>query len=110
MARKSSSSVPKEVGLAAFNRLKPELAALTRRELRPINTDAKRVVATLIEALPRIHADRGELDEVYKKFDWVRFDGLADYAWCLAYTTAEYEAPHPEASNAAETLREAKEL
>jgi hypothetical protein len=99
---------------AAYERVLPEMRALSPGELIPINLDIPSMVTTTLGALPEIRALREEIARNLQTFDLVAFDKMEDYALALKSAHGRYlsslvpsdelKALVEEATNVRETL------
>jgi hypothetical protein len=77
---------------AAFEALLPEISAVPEGELTPITTDVVASITTVLGALPRIRALRGDIDKMWRQFDFAEFDKLEQYAHALHQANARWRA------------------
>jgi hypothetical protein len=75
---------------AAYERVLPEMRALSPGELIPINLDIPSMVTTTLGALPEIRALREEIARNLQTFDLVAFDKMEDYALALKSANGRY--------------------
>jgi hypothetical protein len=75
---------------AAYERVLPELQALSPGELIPINLDIPSMVTTTLGALPEIRALRPDIEKNLQTFDLAAFDKLEDYALALKSANGRY--------------------
>lgn len=70
----------------AYERVRPELDALTSDELIAVNLDIEKAVVAIVAAMPRVNALRPRIERELPMFDIQSFDKLEDYAWALSHT------------------------
>lgn len=74
----------------AYQRVEPELAALSPDELAPINLEIASAVATVLFLWAGILKLRDTIVRELVAFDIVRFDKIVDYAMALGYANTMY--------------------
>jgi len=70
----------------AYARVKPELTKLVPDELVRVNLDVSAALQTILAALPKLRALRGQIVKELPSFDIASFDRLEDYALALSVT------------------------
>lgn len=98
----------------AYERIEPELLALSPDEIAPINLDIASAVATVLYLWAGILKLRDTIVQSLIGFDIVRFDKLEDYAMALGYANTlhliatqppdELQAIYEESAAVRETL------
>ena len=78
----------------AYLALWPEISAVSKQELVPINIDVLGAVTRAIGALPKIQALRPRLQECFAEFDFERFDKLDDMTLALIHAHSLYRAAY----------------
>lgn len=74
----------------SYNRVLPELQALSSDELASINLEVNTAVSTILGAMPEIRAQRDNVAKQLPDHDVTQFDKVEDYAMALSYANTQY--------------------
>ena len=74
----------------AYERVKPDLAALDPQQLVQVNLDVTAAVTTILGVLPEVKALREEITKHLPTFDLASFDKLEDYALAFHSVQTDY--------------------
>lgn len=74
----------------SYQRLLPELEALSAEDFVEINLEIPAAVATALGVLPQLNALREDIVRHLPNFDIARFDRLEDYTMALSYANAKH--------------------
>lgn len=99
-----------ELAEQIFERMQPELAALTTEKLLNLRVNVVTVVSTVLGCLPRIVEFRARLVKALPEFDVRNLDILEDCAWVLRHAHTLYLACSRPPSCAPEEVQEAATL
>src|SRR5688572_10472117 len=90
----------------AYAQIEDELAAVPEEELILIRTDVTGAVALVLGALPEVRALRPEIEELWRKFDFERFDKLEVYARALHHADVVWRAASVDKADVASLANE----
>lgn len=93
-----------------LERLRPELEAVPRAEVRQISIDVDKAVATVLGALPRLRKLRPQIVALLPTLDLTLFDKMEDYAAALNAAHGAYQATTRSTTELRELAQEATQL